>query len=71
MEQLYEVENSHFYSFVYKVQTGNFTCQKLKIKIDLSKTHDKYSKVSIFSEKDLRWNTVIEDGFRINTTRQR
>ena len=68
MEQLYEVENSHYYSFVYKVQTGNFPCQKLKIKIDLSKAHDKYSKVSVFSEKDLRWNTLIEDGFRINAT---
>lgn len=68
MEELYNTENNHYYSFVYKVQTGNFHCQKIKLKIDLSKVSDKYSKVSVFSDKDSRWNTIIEDGYRINTS---
>lgn len=60
---LFNTETVYHSSSVY---TGTLTSGKtLKIKIELSKVKDKFSKAYIFKEDELRWICLVEDSYVI------
>ncbi len=60
MEELFNLETTSHYSNFYKITT-QIPSIIYKIRIDISKTRDKNSRVFVF--RDLSWSLIIEENF--------
>lgn len=65
---LFKTETLFHTTYVYscgEVVLSNGSSRKFKIKIELSKMKDKFSRASIFREEEMRWICLVEDNYVI------